>query len=446
VAGLDALRKTYHDLKKAARKEGVSFEEWCKPHEQGTFLPDESTAAGPGEDAEDASESEDSDDDDQMPEPVSPITAPSSKRQTGTHTLQNCVMRAGVARVKKGPENKPVEKGEKPISPGSRAGQIGKKVIVRSEESEKVSLQVKRGKGRPETAGKPLPFTAMLGLKNPKTRSDCDPGLEGKMRLLGCLDEEKEQQPWDDLPTNEDEPEAPFFLGLGPQGTKPEDKLQTLLQEKVEKEKEKEKESAPKGEGSGKEIQWHEGLAQREATLAEVTAGGNVVNPQAQPFGANDEEKGEEVASPSMRVRATDQDMVDALLESPRKRKEEAPAPLVQDGGRKEAKKSKNPETQRRSARRRDGRSKQSGQRRLRRRRNGRSEQESSPAVVSEHAPKEVAGPEEGRAMEIDEMEKERVSGQHEGQKPAGISAPPSIRTNQAETPSSARPKPPSEI
>jgi hypothetical protein len=27
VAGLDALRKTYHDLKKAARKEGVSFQE-----------------------------------------------------------------------------------------------------------------------------------------------------------------------------------------------------------------------------------------------------------------------------------------------------------------------------------------------------------------------------------------------------------------------------------
>jgi hypothetical protein len=44
VAGLDALRKTYHDLKKAARKEGVSFQEWCKPHEQATFLLGESTA------------------------------------------------------------------------------------------------------------------------------------------------------------------------------------------------------------------------------------------------------------------------------------------------------------------------------------------------------------------------------------------------------------------
>jgi hypothetical protein len=46
-------------------------------------------------------------------------------------------------------------------------------------------------------------------------------------------------------------------------------------------------------------------------------------------------------------------------------------------------------------------------------------EQESSPAVVSEHASKELAGPEEGRAMEIDGLEKERVSGQREGQKPA---------------------------
>jgi hypothetical protein len=167
VARLDALRKTYHDLKKAARKEGVSFQEWCKPHEQGTFLPDESTALGPGEDAEDASDSEDSDDDDQMPEPVSPITAPSSKRRTGTHTLQDCRIRAGVARVIKRPE-KPAEKGEKPILPGRRAGRIGKKVIVSSEGSEEVPLQVNRGKGRPEMAGKPLPFTAVLGLKPQK--------------------------------------------------------------------------------------------------------------------------------------------------------------------------------------------------------------------------------------------------------------------------------------
>jgi hypothetical protein len=121
-------------------------------------------------------------------------------------------MRAGVARVKKGPENKPAEKGEKPILPGRRAGRLGKKVIVSSEESEEVPLQVSRGKGRPKTAGKPLPFTAMLGLKNPKASSDCDPGLEAEMRLLGCLDKEEEQQPWDDLPTSADEPEAPFLL------------------------------------------------------------------------------------------------------------------------------------------------------------------------------------------------------------------------------------------
>jgi hypothetical protein len=134
VAGLDALRKPYHDLKKAARNEGVSFQEWCKPYEQGTFLPDESIAPGPGEDAEDAKESEDSDDDNQMPEPVSPLTAPSPKRRTGTRTLHDCRTRTGVARVIKGPENKSAEKGKIPISPGKRAGRIGKKVIVSSEE------------------------------------------------------------------------------------------------------------------------------------------------------------------------------------------------------------------------------------------------------------------------------------------------------------------------
>jgi hypothetical protein len=168
VAGLDALRKAYYNLKKAARKEGVSFQSWCELHEQGTFLPDESTAPGPGEDAKDASESENSDDDDHMPEPVSPITAPSPKRWTGTRTKQDCRMRAGVARVIKGPENKPAEEGEEPILPGRRAGRIGKKVIVSSEDSEEVPLQVNRGKGRPEKAGKPLPFTAMLVLGNPK--------------------------------------------------------------------------------------------------------------------------------------------------------------------------------------------------------------------------------------------------------------------------------------
>jgi hypothetical protein len=115
-------------------------------------LPDKSTAPGPGENAEDAFESEDPDDDDQMPEPVSPITAPSPKRRTGTHTLQDCRIRAGVARVIKGPENKPAEKEEKPFLPGRRAGRIGKKVIVTSEGSEEAPLQVNRGKGRLETA------------------------------------------------------------------------------------------------------------------------------------------------------------------------------------------------------------------------------------------------------------------------------------------------------
>jgi hypothetical protein len=209
----------------------------------------------------------------------------------------------------------------------------------------------------------------------------------------------------------------------------------------VEKKKEKEKESPPKGEGSGKEIQWHEGLAQRKATLAEVTAGGNVVNPQAQPFGAEDEEKAEEVASPSMRVRAADQDMVDTLLEAPRKRKEEAPAPLVQDGGRKKAKKSKkfgDSKKERKKARRAEQAKRAEAASKETERR---SEQESSPAVVSEHASKELAGPEEEHAMEIDGLEKERVSGQREPTKAGGNSAPPSAQTNPAETPSSARPK-----
>jgi hypothetical protein len=329
-------------------------------------------------------------------------------------------MRAGVARVIKGPENKPAEKEEKPILPGRRAGRIRKKVIVSSEGSEEAPLQVNRGKGRPETAGKPLSFAAMLRLKTPKTRSDCDPGLEAEMRMLGCLNKEEKQQPWEDLPTNADEQEAPFSFEVGAQGAKPEDKLQALLQEKVEKEKEKEKESPPKGEGLGKEIQWHKGLAQGEPTLTEVTAGGNVVNPQAQPFGAEDEEKGEEVASPSMRLRTTDQDIVDTLFEFPRKRKEEAPAPLVQDGGRKEAKKSKksgDSKKERKKARRAEQakRAESATSKETERR----SEQESSPAVVSAHASKELAGPEEGRTMEIDGMEKERASGQREGQKPA---------------------------
>jgi hypothetical protein len=74
---------------------------------------------------------------------------------------------------------------------------------------------VSRGKGRPEKDGKPLPFTAMLGLGNPKTRSDCDPGLEAEMHLLGVLDEDEEPQQWDNLPPNADKPEAPFSLGLG---------------------------------------------------------------------------------------------------------------------------------------------------------------------------------------------------------------------------------------
>jgi hypothetical protein len=133
-----------------------------------------------------------------------------------------------------------------------------------------------------------------------------------------------------------------------------------------------------------------------------------------------------------MRVRAIDQDMVDALLELPWKRKEEAPAPLVQDGGRKEAKKSKksgDSKKERKKARRAEQAKRAEA---ALKEAEQRSEQESNPAVVNEQAPKELAGPEEGRAMEIDELEKERVSRHREGQ------AQPSARTNPA--------KPPSEI
>jgi hypothetical protein len=213
----------------------------------------------------------------------------------------------------------------------------------------------------------------------------------------------------------------------------------------VEKEKEKEKESPPKGEGSGKKIQWHKGLAQREPTQAEVTAGGNVVNPQAQPFGAEDEEKGEEVASPSMRVPATDQDMVDALLEFPQKRKEEDPASLVHDGGRKEAKKSKksgDSKKERKKARR----VKQAKRAEAALKETERSSELSSPAVVSEHAPKELAGPEEGCTMEIDGLEKERGSGQRKGQKPAETQLNPQPKPIQQKPSSTLDQNPPTEF
>jgi hypothetical protein len=230
---------------------------------------------------------------------------------------------------------------------------------VSSEELEEVPLQLNRGKGRPKKTGKPLSFTVMLGLGNPKTRYDCNLGLEAEMRMLTVLEEEEDKEHWDDLPPNADNPEAPFSLGLGAQGTKPEDKLHALLQKKVAKENEKE--SLAKGKGSGKRIQWPGGLVQQEATLAQGTAsGGNIVNPQAQPLALGDEENGEEVASSSMRVHATDQGMMDALLESPKKRKELGP-PLLWCKM-EVARRQRNPRnlgTQRRSARRRGG---QSGQ------------------------------------------------------------------------------------
>jgi hypothetical protein len=136
-----------------------------------------------------------------------------------------------------------------------------------------------------------------------------------------------------------------------------------------------------------------------------------------------------------MRLRTTDQDMVDTLLESPRKRKEEAPAPLVQDGGRKEAKKSKksgDSKKERKKARRAEQAIRAEAASKETERR---SEQESSPAVVSAHAPKELAGPEEGRAMEIDGLEKERASGQRERQKPAETQLNPQPKPIQQKPP-----------
>jgi hypothetical protein len=271
-----------------------------------------------------------------------------------------------------------------------------------------------RGKGQPEKAGKPLPFTAMLGLGTPKTHSDCDPGLEAEMRLLGVLEEEDEEQHWNDLPPNVEDAEAPLSLGAGAQSMKTGDKLQALLQEKVEREKEKE--SPPKGEGSGKQFQWPEGLAQREAALADVTSGGNIVNPQAQFLVPDGEEKGEEVASPSMRLCATDQDMVEALLESPKKRKEEAPSPLVQEGGRKEAKKPKksgDSKKERKKARRAEhAKLVEAALKEAERK----SEQESSPSMPHEPAKIAAVGNEEGRAMETDELGEKELAGEQKAE------------------------------
>jgi hypothetical protein len=170
--------------------------------------------------------------------------------------------------------------------------------------------------------------------------------------------------------------------------------------------------------------------------------GGNIVNPQAQPSAAEDEEKGEEVASPSMRMRATDQDMVDALLESPRKRKEEAPAPLVQDGGRKEAKNSKKSgesKKERKKARRAEQAKRAEAASKEAERK---SEQESSPAVISEQAPKMLVGPEKGRAMEIDELGKERVSRQREEQEPVKTQLNPQPEPTQQNPPQALDQKP----
>jgi hypothetical protein len=192
------------------------------------------------------------------------------------------------------------------------------------------------------------------------------------------------------------------------------DKLQALLQEKVEREKEKE--SPPKGKGSGKQIQWPEGLVQREAALADVTSGGNIVNPQAQPLVSDGKEKGEEVASPSMRLRATDQDMVEALLASPKKRKEEAPSPLVQEGGRKEAKKPKksgDSKKERKKARRAEqAKLVEAALKEAERK----SEQESSPSMPNEQAKTAAVGNEEGRAMEIDELGEKKLTGKQKAE------------------------------
>jgi hypothetical protein len=410
-AGLNSLRKTYHDLKKSARAEGVPFQSWIQPLTQGTFLPDESTAPGPSDDSDVLSGSEDND---AMPEPVSPIKAPprTVRRTRNTRTKQKCRMKTEGGRLLKELRERKAE-GASPTSPrvGRRAARVGKQVLVSNGESEEVPLQLNRGKERPEKAGKPLPFSAMLGLGTPKTRSDCDPGLEAEMRLLGALEEEEDKEQWDDLPPTTELPEAPFLLGLGAQSVKTGDKIQALLQEKVEREKKKE--PPAKGEGLGKQIQWPEGLVQQEAALADVTSVGNIVNPQAQPLVPAAEEKGEEVASPSMRVRAGDQDMMEALLESPIKRKEEAPSPLVQEGGREEAKKHKksgDSNKERKKAQRAEqAKLVEAALKEAERN----SEQESSPSMPNVRAKTAAVGYEEGRAMGIDKPgEGEQTDGQ----------------------------------
>jgi hypothetical protein len=63
--------------------------------------------------------------------------------------------------------------------------------------------------------------------------------------------------------------------------------------------------------------------------------------------------------------------------------------------------------------------------------------------VVSEQAPKELAKPEEGRAMEIDELEKERVSRQRGGQEPAKTQLNPQPEPIQQNPPQALDQKPP---
>jgi hypothetical protein len=143
-----------------------------------------------------------------------------------------------------------------------------------------------------------------------------------------------------------------------------------------------------------------------------------------------------------MRVRVTDQDMVDALLESPRIRKEEAPAPLVQDGGRKEAKQSKksgDSKKERKKARRAEQAKRAEAASKEAERK---SEQESSLAVISEQAPKALIGPAERRAMEIDGLEKERVSGRREEQKPVKTQLNPQPEPTQQKSPQALDQKP----
>jgi hypothetical protein len=414
--GIKLLWEMYHDLKKTVRQQGVDFQTLCQPVEQGTFLPCEETAPGPADESGVVSGPEDSGDEGEDQPPVltvSPISAPSK-----TGTPKGVVVRQPKsARVEntgspaEKPKRKPERKGLSPVSE-RRAVRYGKRVIVSDEESEETPLQTNRGKGRPENAPLgPLSFTKMLGLGTKETHPSCDAALMEELWAAGAFGEEDENEFWADFPAEADGPDAPLLLEKGERDMDTGEKLQALLQQKVEREQTLK--PAEKGEVSRRPDKWPEGLVQREETLLETTAGGNAVNPQARPTVLNGglEEKGEEVPGPSIPASGGDLEMKDAPPDSPRKRKEEAPSPLMQEGGREEAKKPKKSDESKKK--RKELRRAEKAKRRQEAAgaEGHQSEQQSSPTLQNQGAENPVLETAEGRAMDVDELKGEEGKG-----------------------------------